>query len=236
MILGEAGAWASSFISADERILERIAAIWPGCLQLLPGQPEEDIITLNLVHVLENDPVIRSMTHWVAYQHHPSGTDANGQKFSKGKIDIAFFLDRDRERYIAYECKRLNVMYDGRRNSLASGYVADGMMRFITEQYAEGLPIGCMLGYVLDGDTPFAIAQIESAIASHTPLNLVKGPTGTAALQNVQRFITRHTRSGSRTIELRHAFLPFPPTGRPPRAPPKRKSSSRPLHKRKHAA
>jgi hypothetical protein len=83
------------------------------------------------------------------------------------------------------------------------------MMRFITERYAEGLPIGCMLGYVLDGDVPFAINQLTKAIKAHQPLNLVTGPNTIAAVQNIDRFLTSHNRTGNMMIALRHALLPF---------------------------
>jgi hypothetical protein len=134
----------------------------------------------------------------------------DGGKFSKGKIDIAFFLDQDREHYIAYECKRLNVPYGGTRNSLATVYVTQGMMRFMIEQYAEALPIGCMLGYVIDGDISFAVAQLDKAIKAHQPLRLTAGPIKAAPVRGIERFLTTHVRATGAVIELRHALLPFP--------------------------
>ena len=97
-------------------------------------------------------------------------------KFSKGKIDIAALMDQEREHYLAYECKRLCVIHNGTRGSLATRHVKDGMMRFLTEQYAEGLPVGCMLGYVMDGDLSFARTQVNSAIDAHNiPLGTMYG-------------------------------------------------------------
>lgn len=209
MVLGDLQFWSRQFISADERILERIATVWPACLNVLPVQPKEDTITINLIDLLGKDPVIRRICHWLEFQYEPFGTAPNGQKFSKGKIDFAVLLDWDRERYIAYECKRLNVIHNGKRSSLATDYVTDGMMRFMTEQYAEGLPIGCMLGYVLDGDVPFAISQLTKAIKAHQLLNLVTGPNTIVATQNIERFLSSHNRTGNLMIELRHALLPF---------------------------
>ena len=210
MVVGDLKAWTNRFVSVDDRLLERIANVWPACLAILPRQPEEDAITMNLVHLLSKDPVVRRICHWVEFQFEPFGTGASGAKFSKGKIDIAVLLDWERERYIAYECKRLNVTHCGKRSSLATTYVADGMMRFMTEQYAESLPIGCMLGYVLDGDTPFAISQLSKAIASHRNLRLATGPITIAPKRNIQRFFTTHNRALRSMIELRHALLPFP--------------------------
>jgi hypothetical protein len=111
---------------------------------------------------------------------------------------------------MAYECKRLNVFSGGSRSSLATVYVTQGMMRFMTEQYAEGLRIGCMLGYVIDGDISFALSQLESAIKSHQPLGLLAGPTRAPLINTIERFLTNHKRSTGTGIELRHALLPFP--------------------------
>lgn len=207
--LGNLQDWTSRFITVDERLLERIAVVWPQCIALLSAQPEEDDITINLVHLLGKDPVVRRICYWVEYQFEPFGTAPNGMKFSKGKIDIAVFLDWERERYVAYECKRLNVTHAGKRSSLATVYVTQGMMRFMTEQYAEQLPVGCMLGYVIDGDVAFAMSQLNNAIAAHQPVALATGPAAVAAIQSIARFLTSHNRTVGTTIELRHALLPF---------------------------
>jgi hypothetical protein len=83
------------------------------------------------------------------------------------------------------------------------------MMRFLAEQYAEGLPVGCMLGYVMDGDLPFALLQVGQAIAANkTPLALIAGPAAGQAVLGTERFQTGHQRTTS-PIELRHLLLPF---------------------------
>ena len=207
MPLGNTKAWADSFISFDDRFLERISTVWAECIGTLPAQPEEDTITINLVARLANDPVVRRICHWVEYQFEPFGLSPDGSRFSKGKIDIAVLFDWNRERYLAYECKRLNVVYAGKRSSLATPYVTEGMMRFLTEQYAEQLPVGCMLGYVLDGDIPFAFDRIKVAIAAHAPLGLIDGPTTLTMVHAMQRFTTLHNRAGGTEIELRHALI-----------------------------
>lgn len=207
MLLGDVEAWTNGFISFDDRFLERIAAVWPESISTLPPQPEEDAITINLVARLAKDPIVRRLCHWVEYQFEPFGLSPNGSKFSKGKIDIAVLFDWERERYLAYECKRLNVVHAGKRSSLATLYVTEGMMRFLTEQYAEQLPMGCMLGYVLDGDIAFATGRLSAAISAHGPLGLIEGPAALTKVQIVQRFRTRHTRPTGTEIELRHALI-----------------------------
>ena len=80
-------------------------------------------------------------------------------------------------------------------------------MRFVIEQYAEGLPFGCMLGYVLDGDVPFARQQVNAVILAHAPANLSEGPSDLHDIAGVSRFRTKHDRSSGTEIELRHTFL-----------------------------
>jgi hypothetical protein len=210
MTVGDAIEWQRHFVSVDQRLLARIVVVWPGCLAVLPAQPTEDQITINLVDLLAKDQVVRRICHWIEYQFEPFGVRANGAKYSKGKIDVGVLMDWERERYLAYECKRLNVIYNGNRSSLATEYVKEGMMRFMTEQYAEALPVGCMLGYVLDGDIIFAMKQLDAAIKAHGPLGLAEGPNASTSLANATRFITMHNRPTKTTIELRHALLPFP--------------------------
>ena len=207
MLLGDVEVWAEKFISYDDRFLKRVATVWPDSIATLVEQPTEDTITINLVAHLAKDPIVRRLCHWIEYQFEPFGLSPDGSKFSKGKIDFAVLFDWERERYLAYECKRLNVVHSGKRSSLATPYVTEGMMRFLTEQYAEQLPLGCMLGYVLDGDVAFATNKLTVAIAAHKQLGLLNGPTALAAIETVQRFRTQHTRPSGTEIELRHALI-----------------------------
>jgi hypothetical protein len=219
MLIGDPQLWKDRFITIDERLLSRILHLWPACLAPLPPQPDEDTITINLVHFLMKDPVVRSICHWVEYQYEPFGVHPNGARFSKGIIDLAVLLDWERERYLPFECKRLNVSHAGSRSSLATPYVAEGLMRFVTEQYAEGLPVGCMLGYVMDGDLPFALRQIHAAIdAQKVPLSLNVGPTPGTIIPGIERFTTGHLRASTSQIEVRHVLLPFPLSSKVPAA------------------
>jgi hypothetical protein len=211
MVLGDPEPWKMRFITIDERILRRISAVWIKCVSLLSKQAEEDTITINLVNLLFKDRVVRRICHWVEFQFEPLGVAADGAVYSKGKIDMAVLLDWERKRYLAYECKRLNVITSGTRSSLGTRYVTEGVMRFVTEQYAEGLPIGCMLGYVMDGDIPFAVQQVHKAIsANQSPLALVCAPVTAPKIDQIERFVTTHVRPTTKTtIEVRHALLAF---------------------------
>ena len=186
-------------------------AVWPECLSRLQNQPLEDEITTNLVDLLEKNLLARRMFHWIEYQYEPFGRMSKGKAYSKGQIDIAVFLDRERERYLAYECKRLNVKSNGGTKSFAALYVTEGVNRFVTEQYAENLPVGCMLGYVMNGKVSVAQLKVCAAIKDKRNLiDLTKERVEEKPLGDAKRFSSHHIRTGSGTeIEIRHALLPF---------------------------
>ena len=212
MVIGDPTAWAKRFRSLDVRFLQRIVAVWPKCVSMLPNQPVEDAITINLVNILSEDPQTRRLFYWLEFQYEPFGFAPNGTAYSKGKIDMALFLDRERERYLAYECKRLNVVHNGKKSSLATLYVTEGLIRFVTEQYAENLLVRCMLGYVLDGNVRVAQTKIHAAINKKKfDIGLTAGPAQDHSIGSVKRFFSRHRRSVlGQEIEIRHALLPFP--------------------------
>ena len=210
-VVGNPAAWAERFRSFDVRFLERVTAVWSECLARLPPEPVEDAITINLVNILSKDRQARRLFHWLEFHYEPFGFTPNGTAYSKGEIDMTLVLDGEREQYLAYECKRLNVVRNGKRESLATRYVKEGLMRFVTEQYAESLPVGCMLGYVMDGDVSGAQSGIFAAIRGRAAsTGLTSGPSTDRPIGSAMRFFSRHLRSGSRhEIEIRHALLPF---------------------------
>ena len=110
---GGPATWTDRFRSLDTRFLRRVVAVWPGCVEVLQSHPHEDAITINLVHLLRKDPGARRLFHWLALQYEPLGFTAEGTAYSKGRIDMALLVDREHERYLAYECKRLNVVRQG---------------------------------------------------------------------------------------------------------------------------
>ncbi len=213
MTVGDPSAWAERFRSLDTRLLGRIVALWPCCIALLPPQPEEDKITLNLMEILRKDNEVRRLVYYIEFHFEPVGYLPTGTAYSKGQIDLAILLTQDREKYLAYECKRLNVLSNaGIRSSLATRYVKEGVMRFVTEQYADDLPVGCMLGYVMDGDTTFARTKVHAALAANiAEIKLLAGPSDTDSIGQAACFSTEHNRrSKSHEIEIRHSLLPFP--------------------------
>ena len=209
-MIGDPAAWLRRYRSPDRRMMALVAMIWPGCIADLPEQPDEDAITIQLVDALSCHPEARGLVHSIEYQFEPFGHRPDGIAYSKGKIDMAVLLDRTRRQYLAYECKRLNVKRDGRRRSLATQYVMEGLHRFITEQYAEGLPVGCMLGYVLDGDVPFARTQVIEALRrKKQEVGFVGVSRPTVTPPSAEEFVSDHIRWNDTAIEIRHTMLPF---------------------------
>ena len=212
MLLGDAKDWTARFRTLDVRFLERVWAVWPRCVALLPQDPDEDTITINLVDIVSKDAKARRLFHYVEFHYKPFGYTADGLAFSLGEIDMVVLLDQDRERYLAYECKRLNEVRAGVTRSLATPYVLEGVRRFVTEQYAAGLPVGCMLGYVMNGNTRTARSTVAAAIHTHkSEVGLVGELTQEKSVSSILRFSSRHLRSSKDVeFEIRHALLPFP--------------------------
>jgi hypothetical protein len=211
MLVGDPTFWVSKFRSFDDRFLERVVAVWPRCLAVLPSQPNEDSITANLVEILLQDPDTLRHFHWIEFQFEPFGHTLGARAYSKGRVDMAVFLDQDRDRYLAYECKRLNERRGDSRRSLAGSYVNDGISRFVSGQYSENLPVGCMLGYVLDGDLAYAEKRVRAKIKQcHLKIALVLKPGSKTAIGRTIRFCSRHRRqSDGAEIEIWHALLPI---------------------------
>ena len=148
--------WTKRFRSVEQRFTQRIAAHWPDCRKALTSSSEEDDITNNLVHRLCKDPDVRRIG-WPEAQFVPFEPVEDTEAIEgKGYIDIAVIVDQNRDIYLAYECKRLNVVHKGKRSSLATVYVTEGLQRYVTLQYARFLPMASMLGYVMDGQVKYA--------------------------------------------------------------------------------
>ena len=201
MVSGERRGWVERFRVTERKFLRCVARVWWQAIAHLPRSSCEDTITYALVCNVNRDAEARSALY-CEYQFYTTVTL---------HVDMAVIVHNDRSTYLGYECKRLNVTgTDGARRSQAGAYVGeDGMMCFVQEKYAEGLPIGCMMGYVMDGDMNFAFLRIEAAMAAEQPALGLQGelqehpPIGI-----IRRFVTEHVRDG-RWMEIRHALLPF---------------------------
>lgn len=124
-----------------------------------------------------------------------------------GYLDICLlFVTGADKLYLAMECKRLNVVRaNNRRATRAYEYVEDGMMRFVRGQYSSGLPLGAMVGYVMDGDVETAYAAVRRQIKRHAQ-HLLCVPALFHDVKRPEHFSTAHQRPHV-PIELRHLLL-----------------------------
>lgn len=171
----------------------------------------EDWITLRLHHQLIREPLFRDGPLQIDLQTDivHSASDS-GKNTPEGRLDLKVSCGHGYEIYFAIEAKRLRV-------SLPSGlflggreYVKDGMMRFVTGQYAPLMQAGAMLGYVYDGETELAFSDIDRHIQKQAeelklkdPKKLTSSPTFPSHPINE----TNHA-LGNRLFTVFHLFLP----------------------------
>lgn len=131
-------------------IVSTTACAW-GRMKKPPSGELEDAITFRLAGRIKNDPKFRQLPYDVDAQYWLVGL--HGERL--GRLDLHFKHRHSRRDYFAFEAKRLHVQYPGgKRSTEYPTYVGDGgMMSFLTGQYADGLPVGGMLAYVMDGLT-----------------------------------------------------------------------------------
>ncbi len=206
MIIGSSLAWLKQLKDIDEYFIGCVIDVWPKVISRLDGNTKEDRITDRLVAFLRKNKATWKFGY-PDLQYKLLEEDIVGDISTKGIIDIAYVLEHDC--YIAYECKRLNVISKkGSRSSLAGTYADDGLMRYVTAQYAENLPFGCMIGYVMDGDIAFAIQRLESAVNKRK--KKLKRTTEKLNIKSGQyaAFETMHNRAGNKlSIAVRHRLF-----------------------------
>lgn len=167
MILGEPDLWSDTF-PADliPRILGAAVEAWEALEKPIPEELEVPI-TKRFKHALKQVKDFNRLPFRIEREA-AEDDPTTGQEL--GRIDIKLLpaVSAREDVYFAFECKRLNVMAGPSRRSLAPEYVTEGMMRFITGQYAASMNHGGMIGYVLDGRPEDAIQLVSNKIASHT--------------------------------------------------------------------
>jgi len=127
-----------------------------------------------------------------------------------GEIDLLVSCGLGYEVYFVLEAKRLRVRSSSGR--LVSGndeYVKNGIMRFVTGQYAPFMDAGAMLGYVFDGVTDKARSGIDRYVKSKAKELKLKSPKRlmrSQILPNKPIDETRHD-LGKRSFTIYHIFL-----------------------------
>lgn len=208
MVIGKSSIWLEKVKDRDNLFIQCVVKVWPDVIAKLDQYSKEDHITQRLVDLLRKDRTTIKCG-FLNCQFKLREEDIEGDFTTKGILDMALFLDQDHERYIAYECKKLNtISKNGSRASLAGTYLEKGVIRYVTAQYAENLPFGCMIGYVMDGDTRFAVQQLESAIGKRKKRLKLATSNIDVEYGFYAQFETSHNRTGNNTsIAVRHRLF-----------------------------
>lgn len=212
MLAGSPDAWLAHFRDLGEQMSEAIEAAWPICIGPLQAKKgsmtHEDHITEHLVHALRRTKKVPGR---IAYQYVLLVKDTNGNVSLSSSIDFVLTVGDDEDVYLAYECKRLNVPYPTGVSNLCVPYVKDGLMRFVTGQYSNGLPMAMMIGYVMNGNNGRArkgLSRVMKARAATTGLTAELDHTSLPGAPT--RFRSTHTCRPGHSIEVEHHLLPWP--------------------------
>lgn len=206
MTVGKSDKWLKRFKDIDAKVIECVERVWPLVISRLHNRDIEDKITERLVDILRTDREIIQYG-FLDIQFKLRMQDAEGDFTTKGILDMALFLDQDHEKYIAYECKRLNtVNAEGKRiGSIAGPYVEEGVIRYVTAKYSEKLPYGCMIAYVMDGDVDFAVTQVLDALKNKKTMIDLQSDAILVTKKYYSEFETSHIRKSNSTyITVRH--------------------------------
>ena len=212
MLAGSPDEWLAHFRGLGEQMSEAIEAAWPICIGPLQAKKgaltHEDGITVHLVQALIRTKKVPGR---IAYQYALMVKDANGNVSVSSYIDFVLTVGDDEDAYLAYECKRLNATYAARVRNLCAQYVKDGLMRFVTGQYSNGLPMATMIGYVMNGDNSRARRGLRKVMKAHSAtLGLTAEQDHPSAPGAPTCFRSIHTCKPGHGMEIEHHLLPWP--------------------------
>jgi hypothetical protein len=137
----------------------------------------EDWLTTRLYRQLIHEPSFRDGPLQIHLQPDIVSSDTDPDKnTSEGRLDLQVSCGLGYEVYFAIEAKRLRVSLPSRLFGGGKEYVRDGMMRFVTGQYSPFMRAGAMLGYVYDGKTEYARADIDRQVQKKAKALKLKEP------------------------------------------------------------
>lgn len=124
----------------------------------------EDRLTRRFCRKMNQLPVFRDGPLDIHPQQEILSSDPDVDR-PQGYIDILVSCGYGSETYFAIEAKRLRVRsIKGKMDAGNDDYVNEGMMRFVTGQYAPFMVSSAMLGYVYDGDIKKARSGVSKYI------------------------------------------------------------------------
>lgn len=84
-----------------------------------------------------------------------------------GFIDFKMVYDWGLEDYFGIECKRISSSTTGKDKDLATDYVNEGVMRFITGTYSPGHDCAAMVGFVIDGKLMDCVDRVRKRLSKY---------------------------------------------------------------------
>ena len=139
----------------------------------------EDRITLKLHRRLIREPIFRDGPLQIDLQPSVVNSKADVDEDTlEGRLDLKVSCNLGYETYFAIEAKRLRVSLPSRFFLGGMEYVKEGMMRFVTGQYAPFMQSGAMLGYVYDGDKDRARKDIDRHVQKSAQALKLKNQKG----------------------------------------------------------
>lgn len=212
MLTGDIADWLPQFRTLEQRLAEAIEAAWPICIGPLQAKKNtmthEDHITNHLVDALIKN---KRLPGRIVAQYKLLTTGSDQLVSLSSSIDFVLTIGDDEDVYLACECKRLNVPYKSGLKGLVGEYVDDGLMRFVTGQYSNGLPLAMMLGYVMNARVDRARRGLGRAMKYRTTKIGLKSATDQPIVVGRPiRFSTIHACKGGHDIEVGHTLLSWP--------------------------
>lgn len=171
----------------------------------------EDWLTRRLCRRLKQITSFRDGPLYIALKSEIVSPDIEADSHAAaGEIDILVSCGMGAEVYFAIEAKRLRFRSSkGEIISGSSQYIDQGMMRFVSGQYAPCMRASAMLGYVFDGKIDEARVGIDTAVQNKAVTLKLKPPkklTQSAILSNSSIDETQHD-LGRRSFTIYHIFL-----------------------------
>jgi hypothetical protein len=170
----------------------------------------EDRLTTRLYRQLIREPVFRDGPLQINSQTDIVNSEVDSEKNTvEGRLDLQVSCGHGFEVYFAIEAKRLRVSLPSGLFSGSREYVKNGMMRFVTGQYAPFMEAGAMLGYIYDGNIKNAHSDIDRQILKHERELKLKEPkklTPSILLSHQCIDETKHDLE-NRSFTVYHLFL-----------------------------
>jgi hypothetical protein len=212
MLVGDAADWLTHFRSLEERVVEAVEAVWPVCIAPLQARKaamtHEDHITVHLVEALRR---VKGFPGRIIPQYMLLAKGADAYVSEESNIDFVLTIGDDENIYLACECKRLNVPYMSGTRGLVGEYVDEGLMRFVSGQYSDGLPLAMMIGYVMNAKTDRARRGLGLAMRyRQSKINMRSARDEPVTAGRPIRFFTSHGCASGHDIVVTHTLLGWP--------------------------